>query len=143
MASEPNSPAATEVEMNQLVLPQHTNSRGTAFGGPLMSWSDGGAGMSGQRQLVCLRSMVNYVVNTSMEVGVCVEAEDTLTGDRLHAASAYVTFVALDSGGKPTKVRPLEPQTPEERLRHDEAKARRAQRLALAKERARLADNHR
>lgn len=166
-SSEPPShtPSRTIVEMNQLVLPQHTNAHGTAFGGTIMGWIDICAAMSAQRyarravvtasidqidflepirlgQLVNLRSMVNYVGRTSMEVGVRVDAEDTLTGDRVHALSAYVTFVALDGRGKPVEVPRLSLETPTERLRWDEAKARRDRRLALAEERRRLAALH-
>jgi acyl-CoA hydrolase len=160
-----NAPSDTIIEMNQLVLPQHTNSLGTAFGGTIMSWLDICAAMSAQRharsvvvtasmdqldfvapirggQLVNLRSAVNYVGRTSMEVGVRVEAEDTLTGKRVHAASAYLTFVALDENGRAKAVPPLEPKTKDEKLRWDEAKARRRQRLSLAAERHELAERH-
>jgi acyl-CoA hydrolase len=159
------TPSQTVMEMNQLVLPQHTNSLGTVFGGTIMSWIDICAAMSAQRharsvvvtasmdqldflapikngQLVNLRSAVNYVGRTSMEVGVRVEAEDTLTGERVHAASAYVTFVAIDAAGKPVEVPRLTLETADEKLRWDEAKARRQQRLTLAAERRRLAEEH-
>lgn len=159
------TPSDTVVEMNQLVLPQHTNAHGTAFGGTVMGWIDICAAMSAQRharravvtasmdqidflapirlgQLVNLKSIVNFVGRTSMEVGVRVEAEDTLTGDRVHALSAYVTFVALDGSGKPVAVPRLSLETNIERLRWDEAKARRDRRLALAEERKRLARVH-
>ncbi len=151
--------------MNQLVLPQHTNAHGTAFGGTVMGWIDICAAMSAQRharravvtasmdqidflqpirlgQLVNLRSVVNYVGRTSMEVGVRVDSEDTLTGDRVHALSAYVTFVALDANGKPIEVPRLALDSNLARLRWDEAKARRDRRLALAEERKRLAEMH-
>jgi acyl-CoA hydrolase len=159
-------PSASVIEMNQLVLPSHTNSLGTAFGGTIMSWIDICAGMSAQRhsrqvvvtasmdqldfnapiklgQLVNLVACVNYVGRTSMEVGVRVEAEDTLTGERFHAASAYLTFVAIDDAGRAVPVRALAPETAEEKLRWCEAEARRTQRLTLATERKRLADEHR
>jgi acyl-CoA hydrolase len=159
------APSSSTVEMNELLLPQHTNGLGTAFGGVIMSWIDICAAMAAQRharsvvvtasmdqldflapiksgQLVNLRAMVNYVHRTSMEVGVRIEAEDTLTGDRVHAASAYLTFVALDSDGQPRKVAPLTPETRAERLRWQEAQARREKRLALARERLRLAREH-
>ncbi len=151
----PTTPAETAIEMNQLVLPVHTNSMDTAFGGTIMSWIDVCAAMAAQRharkvvvtasmdqidflapikngQLVNLRSIVNYVGRTSIEVGVRIEAEDTLTGKRVHAASAYVTFVAIDDQGKPTPVRPMQPQTADEKRRWREAEARRKARLALA-----------
>ena len=159
------TPADTVVEMNQLVLPQHTNSHGTAFGGTIMSWIDICAAMSAQRHarsavvtasmdqidflapikggyLVNLQSVVNYVGRSSMEIGVRVEAENTLTGERTHAASAYVTFVGIDERGQPIEVPRLELSSDAERLRWDEAKARRDRRLALAEERKRLAHKH-
>lgn len=160
------TPAASAVEMNQLVLPTHTNALDTVFGGTIMSWIDICAAMSAQRlsrkvvvtasmdqldflapirkgQLVNLRAMVNYVGRTSMEVGVRVEAEDTLTGERVHAASAYLTFVALDEEGRPIPIDcELSPTTPKERLRSQEARERRAQRLQLAKRRQELAIEH-
>lgn len=159
------TPAASQLEMNQLVLPQHTNSLGTAFGGTIMSWIDICAAMSAQRharkvvvtasidqldfrvpikggQLVNLRATVNYVGRSSMEVGVRVEAEDTLTGERVHAASAYVTFVALDEEGRPVRVRRLSPQSLVEKLRFEEARARRRTRLELAAARQQLARDH-
>lgn len=161
---EANSPSNTCIEMNQLMLPQYTNSLGTAFGGTILSWIDVCAAMSAQRharavvvtasmdqidflapirggQLVTLRSTVNYVGRTSMEVGVRVEAEDTITGVRVHAASAYVTFVALGEDGKPREVRRLDTHTAAEKLRFQEGRARREQRLAMARQRQQLRDD--
>ena len=68
--------------------------------------------------------------NTSMEVGVRVEAEDPRTGVVQHASTAYLTFVALDDDGRPTAVPGLEPQTATEERRMREAEIRRAHRLA-------------
>ena len=45
--------------------------------------------------ILILKSSVNYVTNSSMEVGVRIEAENPLTGNVKHTASAYLTFVAL------------------------------------------------
>ena len=161
----PGAPGASSVEMNEIVLPQHANALGTAFGGVIMSWIDICAAMAAQRHaravvvtasmdqldfaapikvghVVCLRARVNYVARTSMEVGVRVESEDMLTGERRHAASAYLTFVALDAAGAPRPVRPLAPETEVERLRHAEAQVRRAHRLELGRARTRLAEAH-
>ncbi len=156
------APSVSAVEMNELVLPGHANALGTAFGGAVMGWVDMCAAMAAQRHarqivvtaaidavdffapirvgyVVNLKAKVNYVGRTSMEVGVRVESEDPLTGERVHTMSAYLTFVAIDADGRPCLVTPLLPETPEERLRHAEAQARRRQRLALAGERRRLA----
>jgi acyl-CoA hydrolase len=157
----PRTPSESAVEMNQLVLPGHTNALGTAFGGTVLAWVDTCAAMSAQRharrtvvtasfdavdfispirlgQLVNLRAVVNHVGRSSMEVGVRVEAEDPLTGDRVHAMSAYVTFVALGPDNRPTAIPAITPETPEEELRLAEAKVRRHNRLELAKARHQL-----
>lgn len=81
-------------------------------------------------QLVTFTATVNAAWNTSMEVGVRVEAEDPRTGVVQHASTAYLTFVALDDEGRPTKVRPLKPTTPDEERRMREAEIRRKHRLA-------------
>jgi len=93
-------------------------------------------------QLVNLKASVNYVGRSSMEVGVRVEAEDTMTGKRVHAASAFVTFVGISKKGKPRKVPALRPETSQQKIRWEAAKVRRKQRLALARERRRLAEQH-
>ena len=81
-------------------------------------------------QLVTFTATVNAAWNTSMEVGVRVEAEDPRTGVVQHASTAYLTFVALDDAGHPTKVAPLRPETPDEERRMREAEIRRRHRLA-------------
>jgi acyl-CoA hydrolase len=87
-------------------------------------------------QLVILRSSVNRVFRTSMEVGVKVFVEDLLTGETSHTSSAYLTFVAIDERGKSVPAPPVIPETEEQKRRYDDAARRRAERLAL-KERSR------
>ena len=65
-----------------------------------------------------------------MEIGVRVEAEDILSAQLRHVASAYLTFVALDENGRPKKVPPLILETENEIRREREARARREIRLA-------------
>jgi len=83
-------------------------------------------------ELVVLRAHITRTFRTSMEAEVKVYREDYLTGKRQQTSSAFVTYVALDSAGKPQEVPPLIPQTPEEKRRYREALERRRQRLALA-----------
>ena len=54
--------------------------------------------------LVVMKASVNFAGRSSMEVGVRVEAEDLLTGRRRHTNSCYLTFVAVDSNGRPIEV---------------------------------------
>ena len=84
-------------------------------------------------QLIMLRSSVNRVFRTSMEVGVYVLTENLLTGQRLHTCSAYLTFVALGSERKATEIPPVIPESEEEKRRFREAGDRREYRLAQRK----------
>lgn len=140
------------VTMTEMVLPSHTNSLKSVFGGVIMSWIDIAAAISAQRHarrpvvtasidalnfvapvyvgwIVNLKASVNYVSRTSMEVGVRLDAENPIEGKRFHVASAYLTFVALDDQGKPCAVPPLLLETEEQKRRHAAAARRRELRL--------------
>ena len=78
-----------------------------------------------------LRSSVNRVFRTSMEVGVKVWVEDLRTGDVRHTSSAFLTFVAVDGKGNRIPVAPVIPETEEEKRRYDQALERRDYRLAM------------
>lgn len=151
MSGKPVS--ASQVVMTELVLPSHTNALDTIFGGVVMSWIDICAAIAAQRHagknvvtasldelsfvapiyrgwVVNLKSSVNFVAKTSMEVGVRVDAENPKTGEVFHTASAYLTFVAIGSDGKPSSVPPLLCDTPNEKRRFDAAKMRRELRIS-------------
>jgi acyl-CoA hydrolase len=138
--------------MTELVLPSHTNSLSSVFGGVIMSWIDIAAAISAQRHshrpvvtasidalnfvapafvgwVINLKASVNFVSKTSMEVGVRADAENPIQGVHHHIASAYLTFVALGDNGKPTLIPPVRPETPEELRRFEDAKKRREQRI--------------
>lgn len=141
-------------EYSELALPNDTNALGTLLGGKVMHLVDLAAAMAAMRharcpmvtasvdhmtflhpirvgQLVILRSSVNRVFRTSMEVGVKVFVEDLLTGDLSHTSSAYLTFVAIDLQGNRVPVPPVLPETEEEKRRYEEAGQRREYRLQL------------
>lgn len=59
-----------------------------------------------------------------MDVGVRVEAENLITGQVRHTASAYLTYVALDVDSKPKPVAPLILESPDEERRFRQAMAR-------------------
>ena len=147
------SVSSSQVVMTQLVLPSHTNSLDTVFGGTVMSWIDISAAIAAQRHsnkivvtasidrlsfiapikkgwVVNLKASVNFASKTSMEVGVKVEAENPLTSEMFHTASAYLTFVAVDSEGKPSEVPSLVPETDIEKRRYAAGQKRRELRLS-------------
>ena len=154
---KPVSPSCSFVQMTELILPNHMNSLGTAFGGVIMSWIDIAASISASRHcskntatasiddlhflapvhkgdVVCLTAQVNYVHKTSMEVGVKVTAEDIKLRQIRHTVTAYLTFVALNEDFKPTPVPPLLLETAEEKERFEQAKIRRKWRLERRKQ---------
>jgi acyl-CoA hydrolase len=75
-------------------------------------------------ELVTARASVNFVGRTSMEVGVRVEAEDMITGQRRHTNSCHVTYVAIDRNGRPIPVPAVMPETDVEKHRYERAEAR-------------------
>jgi len=82
-----------------------------------------------QGEVVVLRASVNRVFRTSLEVGVKVTTENTLTGDSRHTNTAYLTFVAIDDDGRPVFASPVRPVTAAEKRRFRDAARRRQTRL--------------
>lgn len=140
------------VETVQQVMPGDTNVLGTVFGGKVMQWIDIAGAVSAMRHVrrpvvtasfdrvdfhaparighfLILKAQVNYTGRTSMEVEVTVNAEDPMTGDRFLTTNALITFVAIDQNSKPVPVPAVIPETPEEKKRFEEGKARREERL--------------
>ena len=83
--------------------------------------------------VVNLRASVNFVSKTSMEVGVRVDAENPKTGEVFHTATAYLTFVALGSDGRPSSVASLILNSSQDHRRFAEGQKRRELRLAQKK----------
>ncbi|MFN7993716.1 MAG: acyl-CoA thioesterase [Bryobacteraceae bacterium] len=141
-------------EYSELALPTDANGLGNLLGGKVMHLVDLAGAMAAMRharrpvvtasidsmnflhpihinQLVVLHSQVNRVFHTSMEIGVKVMAEDLMTGEKRHTCSAYLTFVALDSDGKPAPIPQAVPETEDEKRRYCDAAERRNYRLSL------------
>jgi acyl-CoA hydrolase len=148
------TPRTSAVEARYIILPQHANESGIAFGGTLLSWIDMVGAMVAQRHCgrrvvtvgmdqisflapcrigdhILLRAAANYVGRTSLEVGVQVLREDPTTGEQQRATTAYLTFVALDEHGKPAPIPVLRVETTEEIRRHENARVRVAARKEL------------
>ena len=88
--------------------------------------------------LVILRSSVNRVFRTSMEVGVKVWVENYIENSCNHVASAHLTFVAVDRQGNRLPVLPVIPETAEEKRRYEDAGRRRELRSAEQERRRRV-----
>jgi acyl-CoA hydrolase len=147
--------SASRSEMTEIVLPAQTNPLGKLLGGQVMHLVDMAAALAAHRhsnsyvvtasvdsidfrnpvnlgEIVNLKSQVNRVFRSSMEVGVEVFSENAMTGERKHTTTAYVTFVAVDEHTRmPKAVAPLIVKTPEEKRRYRDAAERRKTRLGL------------
>lgn len=138
--------------MTELVLPQHSNVLGTAFGGTVLAWLDVCGAISAQRHcgrvavtaaidqvqfrapirvgdVVILTARLNAAFRSSVEVEVEVQVEERATGNRTLCVDAFMTFVSLDEMGKPMAVPPLLVETADDLRREREARARRQRRL--------------
>jgi len=82
-------------------------------------------------ELVTFKANVNYTGETSMEVGVRVEAEDLHTKEKRHTNSCYFTMVAKGPDGKSRPVPPLEIETETERRLFEAGKMRRDMRKEI------------
>ena len=80
--------------------------------------------------VVILRSRVNAVFRTSMEVEVTIEREDFDSGERVLCAVSLLTFVNIGEDGRPAPIPPLVLETDDDRERSKAAGERRARRLA-------------
>lgn len=141
-------------EYSELALPNDANGLGNVLGGKVMHLVDLAGALAALRharrpmvtasvdhmnflhpvkigQLILLRSSVNRVFRTSMEVGVKVWVENLQTGAVRHTSSAYLTFVALDEHGQPISIPPVIPETEDEKRRYEEAAQRRGYRLEM------------
>jgi acyl-CoA hydrolase len=148
----PRSVRDSQSETAEIVLPNDANPLGALLGGRLMHWIDMAGAMAAHRHshsyavtasidhldflvpahvgdLVILRSSVNRVFHTSMEVGVKVWVENYLHDDCQHISSAYLTFVAVDGGGRRVQVPAVVPESEEQQRRYNDAGRRRDLRI--------------
>ena len=148
---------ATEsfIIMNELVLPNDTNTFGNLMGGRLMYWMDIAAAIAASKHcnspcmtasvdnisfknpiklgnIVHIEAKVSRAFTTSMEIHLKVWGEDSLHQYIYESNEAYFTFVALDPNSKPRNVPALIPETEDEQLLYEGALRRRQLRLVLA-----------
>ena len=153
--TQSKTPANSLTIMNEIVLPNDTNTLNNLMGGRLLHWMDIASAIAAQKHcnsivvtaavdtvsfkepiklgdVVNIKAWVTRSFNTSMEVFIEVWAENIPRGEKIKCNDAYYTFVALDSRNKPIKVPELKPQTPEEVEKYEGALRRRQLRLVMA-----------
>ncbi|HSH75303.1 MAG TPA: acyl-CoA thioesterase [Longimicrobiales bacterium] len=153
-AKKPNASVAV---VSELMMPHQVNNLGHVFGGEVLSMVDRAAAVAAMRhagravvtvsidrvdfrepihtgELVTCTARVNFVGRTSMEVGVRVEAENLLSGEKRHTNTCFLTFVAIDADHRPCPVPPLDLSGPEDERRSREGRRRREVREALDRE---------
>lgn len=151
------SPRYSHTIMERAVLPADINGFNTLYGGKLMEWVDNIAGIVAARHsrrmsvtgsidglfflspirlgdIVRLDAWVNYVTRSTMEIEVDVVTEESMTGVKKLTTKAFLTYVAVDSEGRPVEVPRLRPGTREERARFREGKRRSRMRQQRLKE---------
>ncbi|MDE1193398.1 MAG: acyl-CoA thioesterase [Arachidicoccus sp.] len=149
------NPKDSFVIMNEIVLPNDTNTFGNLMGGRLMYWMDIAASMvaTEHSNLPCMTASVDNIsfktpvklgnivhiearmtraFNTSMEIRIQVWGQDNLEQYKYESNGAYFTFVALDQNNRPCKVPQLIPESEEEKADYVAALRRRQLRLILA-----------
>jgi len=154
MVESAKPPSESTTTVTHIMMPMDANVAGNVFGGSILRLIDEVASIVAYRHarknvvtasidrmdfispvfigdLLRLNASINYVHNTSMEIGVRVEAEDPVSGQVRHTGTCFLTHVAVDKNGKPTPVPPLKLETEEEKRRWSEAEVRRSIRLEL------------
>lgn len=146
----------SQIIMTQLMLPSHSNFSGKIHGGYILNLMDQVAFACASKhscvycvtasvnkvdflnpievgELVTLKSSVNYTGNSSMLVGLRVEAENIQKGIVKHCNSSYFTMVAIDDNGKTVKVPGLILETEESVRRFARSMIRKEQSMKRAK----------
>jgi len=148
-------PSESFTIMNEIVLPNDTNTLNNLMGGKLLHWMDIAAAISAQKHsnaivvtasvdgvsfkepirlgdVVTLEAYVTRAFNTSMEVFIEVYAQNIPRGEKYKCNDAYYTFVALDSRHKPSAVPHVQPESEAEINKYEGAIRRRQVRLIMA-----------
>lgn len=142
----------TSLKVSYAVMPADANPVGNVHGGVIMKHIDNTAGIVALRharhfcvtasvdrldfhnpayigELLTFKASINLVGRTSMELGVRVEAENMVSGEVRHIASAYLTFVCLGEDRRPMPVPALILESEEDFRRNREAAERRKMRV--------------
>ena len=150
-----STPAYSRTIMTEIVLPNDANALNNLRGGKILHWMDIASAIAAGKHakavvvtvsvdqvsfdnpikigdVVTIEAKVTRVFNTSIETYIEVWAENLPSQNRYKCNTAYYTFVALDSNGRPKKAIPITPETAEEKNQFEGALKRREIRLILA-----------
>ena len=148
------SPKESHTIMNELVLPNDTNTLNNLMGGRLLHWMDICAAISAQKHcnrivvtasvdnvsfkhsiklgdVVTIEAKVTRAFTTSVEVRLDVWAQNIPSGSKIKSNEAYYTFVAVDQSGRTIPVPSLTPETEDDKILFAGALRRRQLRLIL------------
>lgn len=149
------TPAYSKTIMTEIVLPNDTNSLKNLRGGKILHWMDIASAIAAGKHsqavvvtvsvdqvsfenpikigdVVHIEATVTRAFNTSIETYIEVWAENLPSKHTYKCNTAYYTFVALDSNGRPRKIDEVFPETEEEQKQYQGAIKRRELRLVLA-----------
>ncbi|MFT4970560.1 MAG: acyl-CoA hydrolase [Chitinophagales bacterium] len=150
-----STPAYSRTIMTEIVLPNDANALNNLRGGKILHWMDIASAIAAGKHaksvvvtvsvdqvsfdnpikigdVVTIEAKVTRVFNTSIETYIEVWAENLPSQNRYKCNTAYYTFVALDSNGRPKKASPINPETEDEKNQFKGALKRREIRLILA-----------
>ena len=152
MAARDSVPLSeSHTEMTEMLLPNDTNNLGRALGGVVLHWMDICGAISAMRfanqqcvtasmdhvdfiapidlgEIAVIQSYVFNTGRTSIDVKVDVHSENPRTGKHQETTTSFLTFVAIDEGGKPVEVPDLACETEaEEDLRQIAVEKRQAE----------------
>lgn len=149
------TPSESQTIMNELVLPNDTNTLNNLMGGRLLHLMDIAAAITAQKHsnrivvtasvdnvsfkepiklgdVVTIIAHITRSFNSSMEIRLEVWAENIPSGTRSKSNEAFYTFVAVDQTGRPIPVPVVTPVSNEEKKHFEGALRRRQLRLVLA-----------
>lgn len=148
--------AESTTVLSQVMMPVHANHYGNVHGGTILKLADEAAFVAATKHarknvvvvsmdhmefkhpvnigdLLTLTASIFHTGKTSMDVEVIIQAEKIKENKEVNIGVAYLTMVALDEKGKPTKVPGLILKTKEEIKKSEEIRLKREGRIARLK----------
>ncbi len=139
--------------LSEVMMPVHANHYGSVHGGTILKLVDEAAFVTATKHarenvvvasmdhiefkhpvnvgdLLVLSASIFHVGRTSMDVEVKIHAEKIKEGKKVDIGFAYLTMVALDKKGKPSRIPGLILRTKDEIAKNREIRLKRERRIA-------------